>query len=198
MLAAVAMLALAATGCDQVSSLAQRIPFLNRGGTDTAAVDTAAVTQPGAEDTTALAQAPVETGAPAPAAQPPAAAEPQERPARQVTARYEAPSQVLVDEPWFPTDTGTVRPGMTRMEVVTLWGMAVAERVVGSRTYLYFRNGCEVTCGTFDVVFLEDDQVVDAIVRGFGHTYAGISSSPPDREAEPTLPGLEEGDAGEL
>jgi hypothetical protein len=196
MLAAVAMLALAATGCEQVSSLAQRIPFLNRGGADTATVDTAAAMAAAAEDTTALGQAPVDTTALAPAAEtpPPAEQRTEERPARRVTARFEAPQRVLVDEPWFPTDTGTVRPGMTRMEVVTVWGTPVAERVVGNRTYLYYRNGCEVTCGTFDVVFLEDDQVVDAIVRGLGHTYAGISSSPPDREAEPTL--AETADAG--
>jgi hypothetical protein len=77
---------------------------------------------------------------------------------------------------------------MTREQVIALWGLPVAERSVGDRNYLYFRNGCEVTCGTFDVVFLEGGQVVDAIVRGPGHNYAGTSSSPRDRIAAFTPP----------
>lgn len=95
--------------------------------------------------------------------------------------RVSAPPRPLVDEPWTPVDTGTVVPGMTRDQVIAVWGIPVAERSAANRTYLYYRNGCEVTCGTFDVVFLEDGQVVDAIVRGQGHTYAGTSSSPPGR-----------------
>jgi hypothetical protein len=77
---------------------------------------------------------------------------------------------------------------MTRAEVVAVWGEPIAERAVGSWTYLYYRNGCEVSCGTFDVVFLDNGQVVDAVVRGPGHTYAGVSSSPPDRPAAFTPP----------
>jgi hypothetical protein len=77
---------------------------------------------------------------------------------------------------------------MTREQVIALWGVPVAERTVGNRTYLYFRNGCEVSCGTFDVVFLEGGQVIDAIVRGPGHNYAGTSSSPRDRIAVFTPP----------
>ncbi len=99
------------------------------------------------------------------------------------------PSRPLADEPWTPVDTGTVSPGMTRDQVIAVWGIPVAERTIDGRTYLYFRNGCEVSCGTFDVVFLENDQVVDAIVRGPGHTYAGTSSSPPDRQGKMTKPG---------
>jgi len=94
----------------------------------------------------------------------------------------------LGEEPWFPTDTGTVRPGMTSEEVVATWGPPVTDRAAGNWTFLYFRNGCEQACGTFDVVLLEGGQVVDAIVRGVGHTYAGISSSPPDRVGEFTAP----------
>ena len=87
----------------------------------------------------------------------------------------------LVDEPSTPTSTGTVSPGMTREQVMAVWGEPVVERSAGAWTYLFFRNGCEVSCGTFDVVFLQDGQVVDAIVRGEGHTYAGVSSSPAGR-----------------
>ncbi len=171
MLAATAALCVATIGCDRVS-----LPFLSRDEADTTAADTAvAVEQPGL-DTTALAPAPDPTEL----AQAPAQPEPQRPPPSRVSS--------LVDEPWFPTDTGTIRPGMSAMEVIAIWGEPVAERIYGSRTYLYYRNGCEVTCGTFDVVFLENDQVVDAIVRGRGHTYAGMSSSPPDREAQFTPP----------
>lgn len=96
---------------------------------------------------------------------------------------------VLADEPWTPMFTGTIDPGMTADQVMSTWGPPVAARTAGPWMYLYFRNGCEVTCGTFDVVFLQDGQVVDAIVRGQGHAYSGVSSSPPGRPALFTLPG---------
>jgi hypothetical protein len=81
---------------------------------------------------------------------------------------------------------------MTRDQVVAMWGTPAQERVTATWTYLFFRNGCEATCGTFDVVFLENGQVVDAVVRAPGHTYAGVSTSPRDRPAAytpPTPPG---------
>ncbi len=88
------------------------------------------------------------------------------------------------DQAWTPTDTGTVRPGMTRDQVIAVWGAPLTERTMGTWTYMYYRNGCEVSCGTHDIVFLENGQVVNAIVRGQGHTYAGMSSSPPGRTPE--------------
>ena len=94
-----------------------------------------------------------------------------------------------VDEPWAPTHTGTVNPGMTREQVLETWGPPVTERALGTWTYLYFRNGCEASCGTFDVVFLENGQVVNAIVRGQGHTYAGTSTSPAGTAVRATPPG---------
>lgn len=99
-----------------------------------------------------------------------------------------SPFAGALEEPWFPTDTGTIEPGWTAEDVVSVWGEPVTERSSGSWTFLYFRNGCERACGTFDVVILQRDQVVDAIVRGPGHTYTGISSSPPGRLAEFTPP----------
>jgi len=119
---------------------------------------------------------------------PPAQTQPAATPPRQ-SAAPAAARTMAVDEPWTPVDTGTVSPGMSRDDVVAVWGKPAAERRADGREYLYFRNGCEVSCGTFDVVFLEGNQVVDAIVRGRGHTYAGTSSSPPGREGTPTLPG---------
>lgn len=127
------------------------------------------------EGEAALVQTPAESPAPAPA------------PARTAPA-MPAVSTPAMDEPWTPTLTGTVTPGMTRDSVIAIWGEPVAERALGAWTYLYFRNGCEASCGTFDVVFLENGQVVNAIVRGPGHIYDGTSTSPPGAEPRATIP----------
>ena len=165
MVAAVGVLTL---GCDN-------IPFLGNQGDDAAQPEAAPETTP----------APAPAPEPAPAPQPePVQPEPDPVPVQPV----QASTSQLGEEPWFPTDTGTVRPGMTGDEVIAEWGPPVVDRAVGNWTFLYFRNGCERACGTFDVVMLEGGQVVDAIVRGFGHTYGGVSSSPPDRVAEFTPP----------
>ncbi len=174
------------TACD-------RLPFFGGGGGDTTAADTAA------------APAQAQPAAPQPAATPAQTQPAQQRTAqprttpptrRQATtpptqpARTTAAQPVRTDEPWTPRFTGTVNPGMTAEEVIAQWGPPVAERSTGGWTYLYFRNGCEATCGTFDVVFLQDGQVVDAIVRAPGHIYSGVSSSPRGRPAEFTAPGM--------
>ncbi len=96
----------------------------------------------------------------------------------------------LAEEPWTPAQTGTVDPGMTADDVIAVWGEPVREIIANNRSYFYYRNGCEISCGTFDVVLLEGNQVVDAIVRGPGHFYSGVSSSPPERMAEFTPPDL--------
>ena len=100
------------------------------------------------------------------------------------------------DAPWTPTQSGTVDPGMSRAQVVASWGEPASERSMGDWQYLYYRNGCEMTCGTFDIVFLQNGQVVDAVVRWSGHVYSGISSSPPGRLAEFTPPGGDSGSEG--
>ncbi|HKC40618.1 MAG TPA: hypothetical protein VKC15_13825 [Gemmatimonadales bacterium] len=85
------------------------------------------------------------------------------------------------DVPYVSNDTGTVNPGMSEREVYELWAAPAAVRRVGAYTYLFFRNGCEYTCGTMDVVTLENGKVVDVIARWDGHRYSGESSSPPGR-----------------
>jgi len=85
------------------------------------------------------------------------------------------------DRPYISDDTGTVNPGMSEREVYELWAAPAAVRRVGEYTYLFFQNGCEYTCGTMDVVTLQNGRVVDAIVRWDGHRYSGESSSPPGR-----------------
>lgn len=88
---------------------------------------------------------------------------------------------VTRDVPYVSDDTGTVAPGMSEREVYEIWGAPAAVRRVGEYTYLFFRNGCEYTCGTMDVVTLQNGRVVDAILRWDGHRYAGESSSPQGR-----------------
>jgi hypothetical protein len=85
------------------------------------------------------------------------------------------------DVPYVSEDTGTVNPGMSEREVYQIWAAPAAVRRLGEYTYLFFQNGCEYTCGTMDVVTLQNGRVVDAIVRWDGHRYSGESSSPPGR-----------------
>jgi NifU-like protein involved in Fe-S cluster formation len=85
---------------------------------------------------------------------------------------------------------------MTKDQVTGVWGKPETERTAGRWTYLYFRNGCEFSCGTFDLVVLDNGQVVDAVVRGHGHTYSGVSSSPSTRAPKFTPPVHDTGRGG--
>ncbi len=172
-LATATLIAVGIVGCD-------RLPFI--GGGDEAATSEEQQAAPADSQPTVDSTAVEAAAVAARPATPPTQPQP---PARPVTRTQTTPG---ADEPWTPTHTGTVEPGMTVEQVVAVWGEPVAERTLTNWTYLYFRNGCEISCGTFDVVMLEGGQVVDAIVRGPGHTYAGVSSSPPGREATFTPP----------
>ena len=98
----------------------------------------------------------------------------------------ETTTRPVEDVEFVSADTGTVAPGMTERDVYALWGAPAAVRRVAEHTYLYFHNGCEKTCGTMDLVILQNGQVVDAVVRWPGHGYSGESSSPPGRVPFPT------------
>lgn len=164
-LAMCALLAIATSGCKQVG---ERVTQLK----DAVAAKFAARRQqparpggPAAPATSPSAAQPVSPPPPPPPAAPAAPAAPaRPRPAR--------------DVPFDSPDTGTIAPGMSEKEVYALWGAPVAVRRQGDMTYLYFRNGCEYSCGTEDVVFLQNGQVVDAVLRWPGHRYSGQSSSP--------------------
>jgi hypothetical protein len=169
----IALAGIAATGCSS--------PFKRGGQTDTTA---AAARAPSADSSARPADTAVTTAPVAPSPTAPARAVPAPVAVQPTAPR---PATTAVDEPWTPVSTGTVSPGMDRDQVVGVWGPPVAERTVGDWTYLYYRNGCEASCGTFDVVFLQGGRVVDAIVRAPGHTYDGTSSSPPGRRAGPTV-----------
>ncbi len=87
-----------------------------------------------------------------------------------------------------PAPANTVRPGMTEAEVRAQWGEPLAVRNANEWTYMFYASGMESVYRYNDVVFLQNGQVVDAIVRAPGRSYAGNSSSPADRTASPTLP----------
>jgi hypothetical protein len=78
---------------------------------------------------------------------------------------------------------------MSERQVYSLWGRPAAIRREGDYTYLFFPNSCERTCGTLDLVMLQNDRVVDAVVRWPGHNYSGESSSPPGKKHGPHRPG---------
>ena len=71
-----------------------------------------------------------------------------------------------------------IDPGMTRAEVVERLGKPLNEPKSGEHVYLFYRNGCEKTCGMNDLVVLDDGKVSDAIFRSAGRRYSGTSSSP--------------------
>lgn len=148
-----ALLAVATSGCDRIKGV-----FTKKRGTATqppAAADSAR------RDSVARA-----------AAQP----RPQSPPPPAPTV-----SRPVQDVPYTSQDTGTVAPGMSEREVYALWGPPMEVRRMGEHTYIYYPNGCERSCGTADVVILQNGLVVDAIVRWPGHGYSGESSSPPGR-----------------
>jgi hypothetical protein len=144
------------------------------------------------------AKKPAPPPAPAPATPAPAPAQTpatMDRPAgRQAEPRRGPPvpsqPEAVVDVPYNSADTGTIAPGMAEKDIYSLWGPPADVRRQGQYTYLFFPNGCEHTCGTADVVILQNGQVVDAVLRWPGHGYSGQSSSPAATPPHgPTRPG---------
>jgi hypothetical protein len=152
-----ALLTIATSGCKQINEQVQKV-----------------------KDKIAAARQRTKPAQPTPAAPQPAAptqdvaATPPPKPARQAP---EVPLPAR-DVPYQSPDTGTIAPGMTERDVYSLWGPPIAVRRQGDMTYLYYPNGCEYSCGTADVVFLQSGHVVDAVLRWPGHGYSGQSSSP--------------------
>jgi hypothetical protein len=77
----------------------------------------------------------------------------------------------------------SIDPGMSRTEVIDRLGRPLNERMAGGYTYLFYRNGCERSCGMNDLVILENGKVVDAIFRSAERSYTGTSTSPNDAQA---------------
>lgn len=187
MLVVCALLAGTTLGCDKIKQALDK--RRNRGqtpATQTATRDTTKKPAPAPGTPTTPAGSTKTTPAtPAPGATTPPATP---RPAPPSTPAPRAPQTVLRDEPYNSADTGTVAPGMSQADVASLWGRASAVRHAGEYTYLHYPNGCELTCGTDDVVILQNDKVVDAIVRWRGHGYSGESSSPPGKTPVANVP----------
>ena len=81
-----------------------------------------------------------------------------------------------------------VDAGFSRKQVEARLGPPAAVRTVGEYTYLFYNNGCEITCGQHDIVTLRGDKVTDAVLRGKGRTYSGQSSSPKGTPHQATPP----------
>ena len=170
-LAICALLTVATFGCDKVRPLVDKISAKIdqiRGKTPPPApvAQRPDTTRPGGD--TALAPARDRTSQ-----RPP--------PQRPAPPRPSGLAPPMRDVPYVSNDTGTIAPGMSERDIYALWGEPAAVRRAGEYTYLFFQNGCEYTCGTMDVVVLQNDQVVDAVLRWDGHRYSGESSSPPGR-----------------
>lgn len=101
-------------------------------------------------------------------------------------------ASLAIAAPLTAQDAAVIDPGMSRAEVIERLGKPLNERKSGGHTYLYYRNGCERTCGMNDVVMLDDDKVSDAIFRSASRHYSGESSSPSGVQPART----EGGDAG--
>jgi hypothetical protein len=71
-----------------------------------------------------------------------------------------------------------INPGMTKGQVIARLGPPAIERTAGGSTYLFYRNGTERRVGMNDLVVLEGDKVVDAVLRSTARRYSGKSSSP--------------------
>ena len=164
-LAICALLAVTTAGCDKIKG------FLNK---KPQAPTTPTATHPASTDTTKTPGAPGggPIRHPGPAAAPAPVVQHPKPPASLASA------QPVRDKDYDSPDTGTVAPGMSEHEVYALWGPPVSTRTLGAFTYLYFHNSCERSCGTADVVTLENGKVTDAVVRWPGHGYSGQSSSP--------------------
>jgi hypothetical protein len=109
---------------------------------------------------------------------------------RDTTKRAAAPAVAPTPAPAPAPAPGSdssnaIRPGMSQADVIAHWGQPVAVRRMNDWTYLFYRNGDERHWGYYDTVFLQNGQVMDAIVRSPDHVYAGQSSSPEGREVTP-------------
>jgi hypothetical protein len=167
-----ALLAIATSGCEQIKSQYTKIK-------DTIAAKIAQrrgrPAQPLPAPTPGAPTGPSEPG-PQPTAPP--ATTPGPRPPRHPAVQAPQLPRPTRDVPYDSPNTGTIDPGMSEKDVYSQWGPPIAVRRQGEMTFLYFRNGCEYTCGTEDVVFLQNGKVVDAVLRWPGHRYSGESSSP--------------------
>ncbi len=72
----------------------------------------------------------------------------------------------------------TIDPGMTREQVIATLGQPYTVKTSGSKTFYFYHNGCEKSCGMSDLVTLDSGRVIDAVFRAPNRAYSGKSSSP--------------------
>jgi hypothetical protein len=58
-----------------------------------------------------------------------------------------------------------IAPGMTPAQVRDIFGTPARTREAGEWSYWFYSNGCPVRCGSDDVVFFQQGQVVTAVLR---------------------------------
>jgi len=71
-----------------------------------------------------------------------------------------------------------IDPGMSKAQVIQHLGQPQSISKKDSSLFLYYKNGCEKSCGMLDLVILINDKVVDAIFRDPNRHYTGKSTSP--------------------
>ncbi|HYV98115.1 MAG TPA: hypothetical protein VE967_11715 [Gemmatimonadaceae bacterium] len=101
-------------------------------------------------------------------------------PAKQPPAKAPAPAPTKAPAPKQSTSHATVSidPGMSKAQVMERFGKPARESSRGEFTYLFYANGKEKQVGTDDVITLQNDKVVDAVLRASYRSYTGKSSSP--------------------
>ncbi len=72
----------------------------------------------------------------------------------------------------------SIDPGMTKAQVTERFGKPASERSRGEYTYLFYSNGMEKKVGMSDIVTLQNDHVIDAVLRSPKRSYSGNSTSP--------------------
>ena len=99
-----------------------------------------------------------------------------------------------------PAAQNSIDPGMSRAQVVERFGKPASEHSRGEFMYLFYSNGVEKSVGMSDLVVLQGDKVVDAVLRSARRTYSGTSSSPKAISAKEAAKGkpttLKTGDKG--
>ena len=196
MLVVCALLTGTTLGCDAIKQAIDKRRNANRApATRTAARDTTKRSAPstttppgGAQPGQQTGGKQVKTPTPAPTPETPRTTRTTASEPTPAAPAATTPRPMVSDEPYNSPDTGTIAPGMSVRDVETLWGAPAAVRNAGAFTYMHYPNGCEHSCGTDDIVILQNNQVVDAVLRWHGHGYSGESSSPPGRTPEPTRP----------
>jgi hypothetical protein len=99
-----------------------------------------------------------------------------------------------------PLSAQSIAPGMTRQQVIEVLGRPASERHFGAHDYLLFDAGCSRKCGD-DLVILDHNEVVDAVIRSAGHTYTGadapttLSGTTTQRPAPPPIKPAVAGDS---